>query len=110
QGEAGARFTLLDFEAAGDGERFTLGDDLVADEPDDPGSASTFTYDPPAVGEFDRGWLMPGQNEWLPPLEDRATFTSEPLAADVVLAGSGSADLWVSADAQDLDLEVTLSE
>jgi hypothetical protein len=110
QGQAGARFTLPDFEAAGDGERFVLGDDLTADEPDTAGSSSTFTYDPPAVGDYDRGWLMPGQNEWLPPLEDRATFTSEPLEGDVVLAGSGSADLWISAAAQDLDLEVTLSE
>lgn len=110
QGRARARFTLPDFEAAGDGERFTLGDDLVADDTEDAGSTSTFTYDPPGVGDFAGGWLMPGQNEWLPPLEDHATFTSRPLDDHLVLAGSASADLWVSAAAEDLDLEVTLSE
>lgn len=110
-GNAGARFQLPSFEAAGDGERFLLGEDLVADDPDeDAATASSFTYDPPAIGDFSGGWLMPGHNTWLPPLQDRVTFTSPPLEDELVLAGSGSADLWVATDAHDVDLEVTLTE
>jgi uncharacterized protein len=109
-GVAGARFELPSFEAAGDGQRFVLGDDLLADDPDEGAAASTFTYDPPGIADFAGGWLMPGQNQWLPPLQDRVTFTSEPLAADTIVAGSGSVDLWVAADATDVDLEVTLTE
>lgn len=107
-GNAGARFTLPSMEAAGDGERFHLGEDLLADDADPAGTASSFAYDPPQPG--DDGWLMPGHNEWLPPLQDRVTFTSDVLDDEVVMAGSGSADLWVAADAEDVDLEVTLTE
>lgn len=53
---------------------------------------------------------MPAQNTWLPPLQDRATFTSAPLGDDLLIAGSSSADLWIAADATDVDLEVTLTE
>ncbi len=107
---AGARFDLPSFEAAGDGQRLSLGEDLAADEPDPEGASSTFAYDPPGIQDFGGGWLMPGQNEWLPPLQDRVTFTSEALDEDVILAGSGSVDLWVAADADDVDLEATLTE
>lgn len=109
-GVAGARFTLQSFEAAGDGQRWSLGDDLLADDPDVGGESSTFRYDPPGLFDFNRGWLMPAQNTWLPPLQDRVTFTSAPLAEDLVIAGSGSVDLWIAADASDVDLEVTLTE
>ena len=107
---AGARFDLPSFEAAGDGERWLLGEDLTADAEAEDGATSTFTYEPPAVGEFEGGWLMPGQNEWLPPLQDRITFTSDPLDEQTILAGSASVDLWVAAEAEDVDLEVTLTE
>jgi uncharacterized protein len=109
-GGAGARLDLPSFAAAGDGRRFLLGADLTADDPDAGGGTSTFDYDPPGLYEFARGWLLPGQNTWLPPLQDRATFTSPPLSEDVVIAGSGSVDLWAAAEATDVDLEVTLSE
>ncbi|TVR36520.1 MAG: CocE/NonD family hydrolase [Nitriliruptor sp.] len=110
-GNAGASFGLSSFEtAAGDGQRWMLGEDLLADTADDGGDSSTFTYDPPGLFDFGRGWLMPGQNEWLPPLQDRVTFTSDPLQDDLVIAGSGSVDLWIAADATDVDLEVTLTE
>lgn len=43
---------------------------------------------------------------------DRASvqFTSEPFAEDTVLLGSASADLWLSATAPNVDLQVTLTE
>lgn len=107
-GTAGARVALPSFEAAGDGQRWLLGDELLADAPD--GDRSTFTYDPPGLLDLDRGWLLPGQNTWLDPLQDRVTFTSEPLEDDLVIAGSGSADLWIAAEATDVDLEITLTE
>jgi predicted acyl esterase len=43
-------------------------------------------------------------------VQGRATFTSEALGRQTVMAGSGSADLWIAADAEDVDLQVTLSE
>jgi uncharacterized protein len=109
-GIAGARFDLPSFAATDDGHRLLLADDLTADDADGDGSTSTFVYDPPGLFQFDRGWLLPGQNTWLPPLQDRVTFTSPALDEDVVIAGSGSVDLWVAAEATDVDLEVTLSE
>ncbi len=108
--QANTSFTLPSFEAAGDGHRWYLGESTLEDAPADEADATTFTYDPPAIGEVERGWMMPGQDEWRPPLQDRATFTSPPLAADTVMAGSGSVDLWVAANQDDVDLEVTLTE
>jgi uncharacterized protein len=43
---------------------------------------------------------MPAQNTWIPPLQDRVTFTSAVLADDLVIAGSGSVDLWIAAGAR----------
>src|SRR5690606_2834235 len=40
----------------------------------------------------------------------QASFTSAPLEATVAMAGPGSADLWIAAEAADVDLQVTLSE
>ena len=105
---AGARFDLPDLEATGTGERLVLGADLPADGSDP--ASSSFRYDPPGLFDFGGGWMMPGQNTWLPQSQDHVTFTSEPLSADTVIAGSGSADLWIAADADDVDLEVLLSE
>ena len=92
------RFTLPSFAAAGDGRRLTLGSDLRPKDADDSGTSSTFTYDPARPGT------------WTAPVQDRATFTSEALRRQTVMAGSGSADLWIAADAEDVDLQVTLSE
>ncbi|MFP4634662.1 MAG: CocE/NonD family hydrolase [Nitriliruptoraceae bacterium] len=108
-GHANAEMSLPSFEAAGDGERWFLDTGSLSDEPGE-SARSAFDYDPPGIGEIGRGWLMPDRNEWLPPLQDRVTFTSPALDEDVVMAGSGSVDLWVEATQQDVDLEVTLSE
>jgi predicted acyl esterase len=37
-------------------------------------------------------------------------YTTDPLEGDVVLAGSGSVDLWLQSTAGDVDLQVTLTE
>nr|MCU0259967.1 CocE/NonD family hydrolase [Ilumatobacteraceae bacterium] len=56
-------------------------------------------------------WRTDVQWDWVaPPAENVAVYTSEPLPTDLPMVGSGSADLWVSADAADTDLEVTLTE
>ncbi|MEY3618877.1 MAG: hypothetical protein RL726_1575 [Actinomycetota bacterium] len=44
------------------------------------------------------------------PAGTAAEFTSEPLTDNLVVIGPGSADLWISTDAEDTDLEVTVSE
>lgn len=41
---------------------------------------------------------------------DEATFTSAPLAEDMIMVGSASVDLWLKSTATDTDLQVTLSE
>jgi uncharacterized protein len=105
---AGARFDLPSFEVAEPGVRYALGDDLSADDGQD--GASSFTYEPPGIFDFAGGWLMPGQNQWMPRVQDHVTFTGDPLEQDTIITGSGSVDLWVAADATDVDLELTLSE
>ena len=45
-----------------------------------------------------------------PPDGTAASFVSDPLTEDMVVIGSGSADLWIRTDAEDTDLEVTISE
>ena len=56
-------------------------------------------------------WRADVDWNWLPlPARSGLTYTSEPLAADTVVIGSGSADLWISTSTGDTDLEVTLSE
>jgi predicted acyl esterase len=49
--------------------------------------------------------------EWKPVPQGKALdYVTEPLAADTVLAGTGSIDLWVRSSKPDADLEVTISE
>ncbi|HVK18733.1 MAG TPA: CocE/NonD family hydrolase [Fimbriiglobus sp.] len=98
RGKARGRFTLPSFAATGDGRRLTLGSDLRPKDADDSGTSSTFTYDPTRPGT------------WTAPVQDQATFTSEALRRQTVMAGSGSADLWIAVGAGDVDLQVTLSE
>lgn len=48
---------------------------------------------------------------WAPWQEGRqVVFASDPLAEDVMMLGSASADLWIQSTAEDADLEVMLSE
>ncbi len=98
QGKARGRLTLPSFAAAGNGRRLALGTDLEPDNADGDAAQSRFTYDPAKPGS------------WADPVQGRATFTSEKLSDQLIMAGSGSVDLWAAADAQDVDLQVTLSE
>ncbi|MGY6554582.1 MAG: CocE/NonD family hydrolase [Wenzhouxiangella sp.] len=109
-GIAGSRFHLPSFEAAGSGRRWWLDHGALFSTPTTTAGETSFNYDPPAVMDIPGGWLMPGQNRWLPPLQDRAIFSSAPLTQQMVMAGSGSVDLWISATQSDLDLQVTLTE
>ena len=45
-----------------------------------------------------------------PPPGTAVAYTSAPFAADTVLLGTGSLDVWLSSTAPDTDLEVTLTE
>lgn len=62
--------------------------------------ASVRSYEQAPQGMVWRPWL-PGR---------QVVFVGEPLADDVVMAGSASADLWIQSLADDADLEVMLSE
>lgn len=98
KGKVRGRFTLPDYSAAGDGRRLTLGSELVPDEADESGVSSSFTYNAKPPGS------------WAAPTQDQVTFTTDALDRQTVMAGSGSVDLWVTADAEDVDLQATLSE
>ena len=98
KGNVRGRFTLAQFEAVGEGRRLVIGADLTPNEADDSGSLSAFTYDPTPPGT------------WKAPVQGQVTFTSDALTRQTVMAGSGSVDLWIAADAIDVDLQVTLSE
>ena len=90
---------------------------LSAEVPAEGGEAS-YTADPsalPATFFDDSGeqsvWTYDVQWQWQqPPEGTAASFISAPMAADTVVVGSGSADLWIRSDAADTDLEVTISE
>jgi len=98
--------------------RWYLGADksLIADPPEE---LSTVEYlalpdgVPPTFYEGNSSdlWRTDVNWEWLEPAPGTAaTFVSEPLTETIVMAGSGSADLWVSSNLGDTDLEVTITE
>lgn len=82
------------------------------------GTGSTgYRADPAAVpptfyeGNGSAIWRADTVYNWVRnPEGTAAVFTSEPLTEDLVLIGPSSADLWISTDATDTDLEVTISE
>jgi uncharacterized protein len=56
-------------------------------------------------------WRTDVEWDWREPAPGTAaSFLSDPLEADIVVAGSGSVDLWIRSNVGDTDLEVTLSE
>lgn len=82
---------------------------LLAERPS-PGAADGFDYPGTGVVVNDLG----GKSFWGALAADwkktSLAYTSAPLAADMMVYGPGSADLWVTATGGDADLQVTLTE
>jgi uncharacterized protein len=125
-GEQGGTFELgLDSWPTGDADRVTwyLGDDerLTPERPGrrNDGDADRFRFDPEAggatlfrgTGEYplldpvwtDADWTRFGEGEEL-------SYLTDPVADDLVVAGPAVADLWVSSDVPDVDLQASISE
>ena len=102
--------------------RWYLGGDGTAGgtlTPEPPGSAGSSQYlalpdGVPATfwdGNSSDLWRADVEWNWVEPAPGTfVTFATEPLPESVVMAGSGSVDLWVNSNLGDTDLEVTLSE
>lgn len=97
------------------GEEIVLGSDPdVATAP--PAIVGQFTTDPDEGGRTtttDLGglWGNTPSWSWPDPTENGAIrATSEPLDRDLTVVGPASADLWLSSDGPDGDVEVTISE
>jgi uncharacterized protein len=81
-------------------------------------AASSYTADPealpPTFFDEDSGgsvWAYNVTWDWQqPPDGTAASFVSDPLTENLVVIGSSSADLSIKTDAEDTDLEVTISE
>jgi len=89
---------------------------LVPEAPTGDGSDS-YIYDPSRSqdttysGNSDGIWAALPNWHWQPLPDGKAlAYATAPLAEDVVMIGSGSADLWLRSSAPDVDLQVTLSE
>ena len=90
----------------------------LGSDPAAPGEASSSYSYVPVVGT--QGPINPYYgysqlpNVWFwdaaSPAGTAATFTTAPLDDDLTLLGSASADLWLTATAPDVDLQVTLTE
>lgn len=91
---------------------------MASSEPTTSSSASRWTADPALADKV----TLPGDKEgqafdvapefeWdQEPAGGAAVFVSQPLAADTVVLGGGSADLWIRSSEAQADLGVTLSE
>ncbi len=56
-------------------------------------------------------WKAGTQYDWQPmPDETGLGFVTEPFTENVVVAGAGSVDLWISATSADTDIEATITE
>jgi predicted acyl esterase len=97
---------------------FYFADDgaLVPELPSGDGFDS-FVYDPSTSqqtsysGSGDGIWSALPNWTWQPLRDGKAlAYATAPLAADTVMIGSGSVDLWVKASATDVDLQVALTE
>ena len=89
---------LVDDASAGSGES-----SYVAD----PGALPATFYE----GDSTSIWRADVNYEWSPLAAGKGLgFITPSLAADTVVIGSGSVDLWIKSSAADTDLEVTISE
>jgi hypothetical protein len=94
----------------------SLGEDPSEVDEDDDGGATEWAYDQ-AEGQLtnipDGGYSFTSEqpHDWRQVEEGAAaSYLSEPLDEDVVMAGPASADLWITSTADDTDLEVTITE
>ena len=91
-------------------KEFHLGAGRVLADAVLPGAADGFDYPGAGVAVND----IAGNTLWGPlPGDWRTTslaFTSAPLVEDMMVYGPGSADLWVTVDGGDADLQVTVTE
>ena len=77
----------------------------------DPTALPATFYDGTNQGGGNGVWKAGVQYQWQALPEGTGLgFVTPPLAADTVMIGSGSADLWIKSSAADTDLEVTISE
>ena len=93
---------------------------LVADAPAPDEGADRFTFDAAIgmVGYAPGGRLRLHQADasrsnfdWQPTRDGKGlSYLTEPLDEDVVIAGSGHADLWLRSESAEADLEIVLSE
>lgn len=78
--------------------------------------ADSFRYDPSrshrtTLPGGETGWEANPAWDWeAPPAGTALSYETEPLAETLVMAGTGSVELWLSSTAPDTDLQVTLSE
>lgn len=79
--------------------------------------ADQFVYDPSRAqetsftGSTSAVWRALPAWHWRPLEAGKAVaYATEPLSETLVMAGSGSVDLWLASTAPDVDLQVTLSE
>ncbi|MBI3786029.1 MAG: CocE/NonD family hydrolase [Deltaproteobacteria bacterium] len=89
----------------------------LATQPPAGDGADSYQYDP-SLGQLttyeggDGGiWTaLPNWNWRQPEPGKAAIYETDPLTETLVMAGSGSADLWIKSTATDTDLQVTLTE
>jgi hypothetical protein len=92
------------------------GGTLTTAAPKNEAAPSSYRYDPRSKApttnpqQLDLNQLRPKVVWGHPAAGCSAGFVSEPLEAPTLIVGPCSADLWLSTDAPDVDLEVTLSE
>ena len=80
--------------------------------------ADAYMYDPSAAGRTTIAssddlavWTALPDWDWRPVDAGKAlAYATDPLSETLVMAGSGSVDLWLKSTATDVDLQVTLSE
>ncbi len=76
----------------------------LGDAPTTKGGTDRFAYDPGALPRT-------SEDGWEPLPDGKALgYVSAPFPTDTVVLGSGSVDLWLRANAPDVDVEVTISE
>ena len=108
--EAEAKAWLLGADGAlvPSGASLASGDDSYTADPT--ALPATF-YDGTNQGGGNGVWRADVTYDWQPlPNGTGVGYVTDPLTSDTVMAGPGSADLWVKSDAADTDLEVTISE